>query len=127
MRTGVSFGHRGLRTVIRQRSVTKTITRISSGHDRFGEHAASDSTTHEVDAWIYRPSEVNIELEYGDRLDGDLQGLALDDADLQHDDRLDHGDDSYEIKEIQKLPDEDRAEITIFSLVRRSNPDSDLS
>lgn len=115
-----SFGT--LRTVVRKRTTAYTITRPDEGATgRFGETDETTSTVSNVDMWLFQPTEVNADTEYGDRLEGDLQGLALPSADVQVHDRVPHGSDEYEVQRVMHLPDNDNKQLKMFSLERRTN------
>jgi hypothetical protein len=127
MRIPLSRSHQALQTVVRRRSVVKKIERpdVDSG-GRFGEHAETTSTVDGVSMWLFNPTEVNVDTEYGDRLSGDLEGLAMPSADVSVDDRITHGADVYEVDRIFAIPDEDRTALKRFSLQRRTNDDSSV-
>lgn len=111
-----------LRTVVRRRASSYDVTRPdqdSSG--RFGENAESTTTVSGVSAWVFEPTEVNVDTEYGDRLGGDMQALAMPSADVQVHDRFTHGSDTYEVERIMHLPDNDDQVLKMFSLERRTN------
>lgn len=122
MRIPTSNPHDSLRTIVRTRSSTYTLVRPDgdAGGGRFGESTETTST-HEEECYLFSPEERIIDTEFGDRLDGDLQGLALPSADVEHDDRVNHGTDVYEVDGIQHLPSDQDAQIKIFSLSRVTN------
>lgn len=122
MRIARSRAHGTMRTVVRKRSSLYDITRPTQGSTgRFGESDETTTTVSDVSMWLHEPSEANLDTEYGDRLDGDLQGLALPQADVQVHDRIDHGGDTYEVDRIMHLPDNDNKKLKLFSLDRRTN------
>lgn len=122
MRIPRSRAHGTMRTIVRQRSALYDLTRPSQGQSgRFGESEADTTTVSDVSLWLFEPNEVNDDTEYGDRLDGDLQGLSLPSADVAVHDRLDHGGDSYEVERIMHLPDNDDQQLKLFSLQKRTN------
>lgn len=122
MRFGLDGGHHALRRVVRLRSSEYDLTRrTDDGKGRFGEHDESTTTVSDVSLHLFQPNEINVDTEHGERLGGDLQGLALPTADLQFDDRLSHGGESYEVEDIIHIPDGDDQVLKMFSLVRRTN------
>ena len=113
------FGH--IRTIIRKRSESKTVTRITYVKDSVGETVNDSESTVSVDMWLFDPMEVNIKVESGDRLVGDLAGLALSGADVQVGDRIDDGSVTYEVEEVMDLPRESTPEYKGFVLERVVN------
>jgi hypothetical protein len=115
--------HEALRQVVRQRSRPYDLERPTQhAAARFGESEdVSTTTITDVDIWVYDPQEVNVDTEFGDRLSGDLQALALPNADVEVHDRLTHGVDSYEVERVMHLPDNDRQKIKKFALNKRTN------
>lgn len=111
-----------MRTIVRRRSSLYDITRPDQGQSgRFGESTATTTTVSDVSMWLFEPNEVNIDTDYGDRLGGDLQGLALPAADIQVHDRVSHGGDTYEVERVMHLPDNDDQQLKMFSLQKRTN------
>lgn len=125
MRIPRGGGYKALKRVVRMRSSTYDLARptIDSGGGRFGESSESTTTVAGVSMWLHDPEEIDQDTEYGDRLGGDLQGLAHPSADIQVDDRLTHGGDEYEVSRIMHLPDNDRQVLKKFALQRRTNED----
>lgn len=125
MRIPRSRAYDSMATVVRKRAVSKSIERPDvDASGRFGEHDETTTTVTGVDMWLYDPTEVNVDTDFGDRLGGDLEGLALPSADVQVNDRVDHGVETYEVDRIYHLPDEDQQVLKRFSLQRRTNDDS---
>lgn len=125
MRIPRGGGYKALKRVVRMRSSTYDLTRpsVDSGGGRFGESTETETTVASVSMWLHEPNEIEQDTEYGDRLGGDLQGLAHPSADIQTDDRLTHGGDEYEVSRIMHLPDNERKVLKQFSLERRTNED----
>lgn len=87
----------GIRQLIRQNTVTKTLTRPDDSKDsRFGE-SRGGTTTVEVDVWLFNPEETPVQTDYGTREAADLSGLLLPSEDIQLHDQLDHGGETYEV------------------------------
>lgn len=117
-----------IRMVVRKRLSPYDVSRSTQGQTgRFGESGATSTTTiSDVPMWLFDPNEVNIDTEYGDRLGGDLQGLAIPQplsnaADIQVHDRVDHGGETYEVERIIHLPDNDDKQLKMFSLQKVNN------
>lgn len=122
MRVPRSGGHKALRRVVSTRVVSYGITRPEEASvGRFGESVDTSSVSHTADLWLFEPNEINIDTEYGDRLGGDMQGLAMPAADLEVHDRLDHGTDTYTVNRIMHIPDNDSPVLKMFSLERQTN------
>lgn len=122
MRLGRSRALESLAMVVRKRSTAYDIERPSEAMDgRFGETDATTTTVSGVDMWLHEPEEINRDTDYGDRLGGDLQGLAQPSADIQVHDRVTHGTETYEVERIMHLPDNDRRTLKAFALQRRVN------
>lgn len=123
MRIPRSRAHRTLRTVIRKRSSSYDLTRPTiTSTGRFGESADEKTTTiPNVSMWLHEPNEINVDVDGGDRIDGDLNGLALPSADVEVNDIVSHGVDTYEVQRIMHLPDNDNQQIKLFALQRRTN------
>lgn len=122
MRTGVGHGHHGLRMVVRQRSDMFDIERVVSyDAERFGESGETTETITDISMWVYEPNAVDIDTEYGDRLSGELRGLAMADADIQRDDAIIYDGAPYEVNEIIYLPDSERRELMQFGLTKVTN------
>lgn len=114
-----------MRGIVRRRAVDYDVVRpsITSG-GRFGENSESTQTISNVSLWVYAPDEINVDTEYGERLGGDLQLLAQPSADIEVQDRITHGTDTYEVEEIHHIPDDADTVLKMASLQRRTNDDS---
>lgn len=101
----MNFGnvpHGLMRQIVRRNLSDYTVSRPTETTGRYGD---SDETyaTQQERAWLFNPEESNEQTDYGVRLEGSLQGLALPSADLQVHDRLDHDGDTHEILDIQHV------------------------
>jgi hypothetical protein len=117
MRLPFSRSRGALRTVVRNRASLYDITRpdqTSTG--RFGETAETTATINDVSIWIYNPREQDIDTEYGERLNGELNALSMPNADVAVHDRLTHGGETYEVTNIAHLPDNDTKVLKMFAL-----------
>lgn len=121
MRVGASFAHRHIRQVIRLRSTDYTVTRISTSAGRFGEQDQSTTTVNNVSLWVYDPVETNVQTQFGERLGGDIQAAALDSTNIEYDDRIDHGAETYEVEDIVNKPDENDKQFKLISFQRVTN------
>jgi hypothetical protein len=111
-----------MQTVVCKRASDYDLTRPTTTESgRFGESSETTTTVSDVSLWVYRPDELNDDTEYGDRLTGDLNALAQPEADIQVQDRLTHGVDEYEVKELMHLPDNDDKVLKKLSLEKRTN------
>lgn len=121
MRLPRSGGLKRIASVVDVRAITYDFHRPTEGTSRFGESSESLSNTVSVDAWLFEPEEIPISTEYGDRVGGDLQGLAQPSADVQRHDHVVHGTDTYEVQRIVHLPDEEEQYVKLFGLSRVTN------
>lgn len=122
MRIGTSRAHGSLRTVVRLKSVPYDVERPSDrDKDRFGESGATTTTVTGIQMYLFEPQAVVLDTDFGDRLDGDLRGLALPSEDIQHQDRVTHQGDTYEISEPLHLPDNGNPVLKVFSLDKVTN------
>lgn len=122
MRFGFSRAHGALRQLIRQKSDLYDLTRdTGDGKGRFGESDANTTTVTDVSLYLHAPNEVNIDGIGGERIDGDLAALALPSADVEVDDRLTHGSETYEVEDIIDQPNENDPQYRLCSLTRVTN------
>lgn len=110
-----------MQQVIRLRSDTYSVTR-QTGTENIGMGETRQTTsTLSVDALLYAPAESNDMFEFGDRLTGDLNGLALPSADVQVGDEYTHGNETYEVTEIDNRPSNTDGQVQRFALDRVTN------
>lgn len=109
-----------LRQLVRYHATSYTITRGDGSRAAMGVSREGEST-HSAEVYLFMPRTVAVDTPYGERLDGDLNGLALPGEDLEHDDSLQHGGTTYEIDDLFHLPSEDDKEIKVVNLVRVTN------
>lgn len=104
MNFGFSRGNEALRQIVRQKTVPYDLTRKSDDNNgRFGEENAAETTVTDVPLYLHNETESSIDTQYGDRLEGDLSGLALPNADVQHDDELTHNGERYVVAQKPEL------------------------
>lgn len=123
MRIPTSRAEDTIRQIVRLNATAYTITRTDTTKGRFGDATPTEST-HSADLWLFRPNEVNIDTEFGDRLTGSLGGMALPSENLQVGDQLTYQSKEYVVAEIVHLPEENpnvEQVIKQFSLERRAN------
>lgn len=100
MRFGFSRADEMIRQVVRQKSSLYDLTRPSDeANARFGESDPSTTTVSDVSLYLFDPGESAIDTQFGDRLTGDLNGLALPSADIEDGDELTHDGTVYEVAE----------------------------
>jgi len=127
MRIPRSNAQNKMQTIVRLRSSLYDLERPDeSSTGRFGDSNDQPTTTvSDVDIWLFQPQETNIDTEFGDRLQGDLQGLSLPAADVEVQDRVTHGVDEYEVQQIYHLPDNGSKKLKLFDLQKRENPNDE--
>lgn len=111
------LGH--ITKIIGLRSATKTISRVT---ETVGSLDQTETSTadHTEDVWLFEPFEAPSEVVAGERVNGDLMGLAMDDADIERDDRITHGTAEYEVDTVVGRPNDDNTSYLVITLVRRS-------
>lgn len=82
-----------------------------------GETRQTTETVY-VDALLYAPSEGTEMNEFGDRLTGDLNGLATPDADVNVGDEYEHGGATYEVQTVDNNPSGTDRQVLRFALDR---------
>lgn len=120
MRFALSRGHESLRQVVRQHAEPHTVTR---GDDTIGDMGEEQETTatHTANAWLFAPRNNPLGTDYGDRLQGELNGLALPSEDWQHADEIEHGGETYRVDEPFHVPNEADQQLQVFALERKTN------
>lgn len=100
MRFGFSRANETIRQIVSQKTALYDLTRkVDEANGRFGEHDASEATVTDVPLYLFNEGESAIDTDFGDRLSGDLEGLALPDADVRKGDELTHDGTVYEVDE----------------------------
>lgn len=112
--------HNMLRLVIKQHLTAYTVERVDVSPDSMGG-VSETSTTHTARLWVYSPDEFQLNIDIGERFDGDIQALTLPSEDIQENDRIQYGTDSYEVQGILNRPTEENKQITVLDLSRRTN------
>lgn len=109
-----------IKKVITSNASEKTFERQSFSKDSVGENVSTTSDV-AVTAWLFRPQDSNVQTNFGERLDGDLSGLAHGSEDIQVNDRVTVGTTTYEVQAINNLPNDDNTSYKFFSLIRVHN------
>lgn len=123
MRIPHSRADESLRMVLRKRMSTYTVERITgeSSQSAMGE-AVQNTTTVSIDAYLYFPEEENLPIDFGERLEGSLQGLALPSADVQVNDVFTHGSEQFQVEDVSSTPSSDDVTLQRFTLTKMTNP-----
>lgn len=106
-------GLNGISRIIRSRTRTVTINRVSESKGSLDE-TTTTTTEHSERIWLFEPRE-NVSQEIaGEQLDGSLGGLAVADGtvDVQHNDRVTHGGVEYEVDTVVGHPADGNADGT---------------
>jgi hypothetical protein len=113
-------GLRGISHVIRARTRSVTVDRVTETTGSLGE-TQTTTAEHTESMWLFEPRESVAQEIAGERINGGLGGLALADGtvDLQHNDRITHGGVEYEIDTIVGHPEDDKTDAT-------DSPDTDF-
>lgn len=91
-----------------------------SSQSRFGDSVQTTETVY-VDAYLYTPTEVNETIDFGERLDGELNGLALPDEDIQVNDVFTHDAEQWQVETVMHSPSNDNRAYKRFSLTKLTN------
>lgn len=112
-----------MRQIIRIRSQTYTVTRpgAEGSKSAMGEEI-TDTSTVDVDALLYSPREDEQPTDFGNRVTGDLNGLALPSADVQVEDVYAHGSDDYVVTDVTHVPSDENKTLKQFALDMKVNP-----
>lgn len=102
MRLPNRHGRQALRSVIRLHLESYTIERPDDNIGALGE-SRSTVSTHLADLWLFRATEIPLDTDFGERLTGSLNGLALTGEDIQVGDRLTWNGDKYRVAEVADL------------------------
>lgn len=99
MNLPTSRGSRALGAVIDTRMSQYTFDRPSAATGAMGGVDTDSDVT--ADIWLFRPMEVQTDTDFGERLTGELGGLALPTADIQVGDRVTYQSTEYEVAETE--------------------------
>lgn len=95
-----------LRTVVRANSQQYTVDNVTVSSNELGEVEENVDSFHE-DLYLYAPDKVQIQQLAAQRISGDLEGLVIDDVNLDEGMRLTHGGQRYEISSVNGVPDDE--------------------
>lgn len=109
-----------IRVIIRNNQEEYTAQRPTYSTGPMGQTQESEAPV-TYDMWIHTPMVMNLQNEYGERLDGDLLALALPSADVQTNDVITHGTNDYEVQEVVQLPNDQNVDYKVVSLDKRIN------
>lgn len=124
MKLPTTNGQKALRMVVRQRQSQYEVTRPGppSAKSAMGEELPDQNTTaHTENLWLFMPRDSPVDTQYGDRLEGSLQGLAMPSADIERSDVVTFQGIDYEVEDAIPLPDENNPVLLLFGLEKRVN------
>lgn len=99
MRIPTGGPHKRLRSIIRLKTSTYTLERGDGNLGALGE--TRESTTNvTADLWLFAANEVPLDTDFGERLTGQLRGLALVTEDVQEGDTLTYSGVKYRVSEV---------------------------
>lgn len=110
----------GITRIIRARARSTVVSRPTTTTGSLDQEQET-TTDHIVNMWLYEPTERRANELAGERVDGDLGGLAVADGtvDLEHNDRVTHGGVEYEVDTVVGHPEDDVPDAT-------PSPDTDF-
>lgn len=113
-------GIAGITRIIAARATATTVTRVTESKDSL-DSTTESSSEHSEDVWLFNPDEASVQSIAGERVTGDLGGLAVADGsvDIQKGDRIVHGGVEYEVDTVVGVPDEEQTNYWQISLIRR--------
>lgn len=106
MRIPTGAPHRRIRSVIRLKATQYTLERPDGNIGALGEARSTDSNP-TANLWLFAPGELPLDTDFGERLTGSLQGLALQGEDVQEGDRLTWNGDKYRVEEHVEVEDQE--------------------
>lgn len=115
-------GLRGITRIAAARATATTITRPTTSTDSL-DSTQETTAEHTERVWLFSPDENSIEVSAGERVTGDLNGLAVEpeDAtvDIQKGDRITHGGVEYEVDTVEGRPDDNQTDYWSITFIRR--------
>lgn len=110
----------GISRIVAARATATTVARISTSKDSL-DSTTETTAEHSETVWLFNPDEVRSQSLAGDRITGDLGGLAVADGtvDIQNGDRVTHGGVEYEVDTVEGRPDDDSPDYWEITFVRR--------
>lgn len=103
----------GLGAILRGRTAPKTVTRPTKSTGSL-DQTTETTASHTESLYLFRPQEAVADTMAGERITGDLGGLAIADGtvDLSKDDRVTYGGVEYELDTIVGVPEDDEPDGT---------------
>jgi len=121
MRLSRQPGRDAIQQIVRLRSQTYDVTRQDGVTDVGRGETRPDTTTVSVDALLFDPIEVQENVDFGERMAGDLNGLCQPSADVQVGDTYTHGTDDYEVNAVTGQPSDAETVVLRFGLEKMTN------
>lgn len=120
------------RKVVRMNMKTETIERPDGSpsgevNSFGGVPKESTETEFEQTLWLYKPTEGYVQAEFGIKETGDLSGVFIPDEyassyqpnfQMEMNDRVTHGDQTYALETIRYLPDEENRQLGFLSFTK---------
>lgn len=111
-----------MRMVIRNRLEEYDVSRRTGTKDSIGQSSDTFSVSDTLRLWIYNPRTTTTQVDFGERTEGDLNGIALPDCDIRKDDRIEYGGYTYKVSSPpDTMGNESLNEFQTFTLVRVHN------
>lgn len=112
----------GIARIISARASATTITRVTTTTGALDEETET-TTEHSERIWLFDPEESSIQAPAGERVTGDLGGLAVEpdveSVDIQSGDRVTYGGVEYKVDSVVAVPDDGNPRYHQISFVRR--------
>ena len=106
-----------MRMVIRNRLEYYTVYRRASGKDSLGQSNDQYTESHDERLFVYRPNNSTTQTDFGERVEGDLNGIGLPSANIGKDDRIEYNGERYEVDSSpEKRGNESMNDFITFSL-----------
>ena len=121
MRLSRQPGRHAIQHIVRLRSQTYAVSRQDGVSDVGRGETRPDTTTVDVDALLFNPIDVQEIVDFGERMAGDLNGLAQPSADVQVGDIYTHGDVDYEVNAVTGQPSDEDSVVLRFGLEKMTN------
>jgi len=108
-----------MRMVIRNHLETYQIYTPETQRDGIGQANATYSEGHIEDVWLFNPSTTTTQIDFGEQSEAELMGIALPDAEISKDHRIEYGDWTYEVSSPPEVRgSRERNEFLTFELER---------
>lgn len=110
----------GISRIISSRASAQSVTHVTTTKDSLD--SKTETTTESIeDVWLFDPDETSVQSVGGERITGDLGGLAVADGtvNIGNGDRMSHGGIEYEVDTSVGVPDDEQTDYWQISLIRR--------